>query len=122
MQQQRIESIQSASALHTQQLQAVAAVAAAPAAAAVAPRETVVSRATWPDWCRCAAWQERLETMHKQHARWRASLEEALKTTSADVQLLQSQCRALESAIGAARADARRLVSEQESETQRQCE
>ena len=60
--------------------------------------------------------------MHKQHSRWRASLEEALKTTSADVQLLQSQCRALESAIGAARADARRLVSEQESETQRQCE
>uniref|UniRef100_A0A7S0JKQ0 Uncharacterized protein n=1 Tax=Calcidiscus leptoporus TaxID=127549 RepID=A0A7S0JKQ0_9EUKA len=65
---------------------------------------------------------ERLETMSKQQARWKASIEEALKTLSADSQLLQAHCRSLESTVGTSRTDARRLISEHEAETQRQCD
>lgn len=62
--------------------------------------------------------QERVEVINKQQTRWRASLEDAAKATAADVQLVQGQCRALENAVGSAKADARRLVGEHETETQ----
>ena len=61
---------------------------------------------------------ERVEVINKQQTRWRASIEDAVKATAADVQLVQAQCRALENAIGSAKADARRLVGEHETETQ----
>mmetsp|Transcript_30111 Transcript_30111/g.64730 ORF Transcript_30111/g.64730 Transcript_30111/m.64730 type:complete len:365 (-) Transcript_30111:132-1226(-) len=65
---------------------------------------------------------ERLETLSKQQARWKMSIEESLKTLSADSQLLQAHCRSLESTVGTSRGDARRLIAEHESETQRQCD
>ena len=42
--------------------------------------------------------QERLETINKQHTRWRASIEDALKAVAADVQLVQAHGRAMETA------------------------
>eukprot|EP00908_Phaeocystis_cordata_P011338 Transcript_22207.p2 GENE.Transcript_22207~~Transcript_22207.p2 ORF type:complete len:308 (+),score=141.94 Transcript_22207:330-1253(+) len=66
--------------------------------------------------------QERMEALNKQQSRWRTALEDAVKTATADVQLLQAQCRALESAVVSGKADTRRMLSEQEAETQRQCD
>lgn len=66
--------------------------------------------------------QERLETINKQHTRWRASLEDAMKAVAADVQLVQAHGRAIETAIGSNKAEMRRLVSDHEGETQRQCD
>jgi len=86
VQQQRVESLASSSALQNQQL------------------------------------QERVEIVNKQQTRWRATLEDAVKAASSDVQLLQAQCRALESVIVGAKTDTRRLLGEQEAETQRQCD
>ena len=65
---------------------------------------------------------ERLETLNKQQARWRTGLEDAVKAVAADVQLAQAQARALEGAVGSTKADRRRLIAEQEGETQRQCD
>ena len=65
---------------------------------------------------------ERLETLNKQQARWRTGLEDAVKAVAADVQLAQAQARALEGAVGSTKADCRRLIAEQEGETQRQCD
>ena len=45
-----------------------------------------------------------------------------VKAASSDVQLLQAQCRALESVIVGAKTDTRRLLGEQEAEMQRQCD
>ena len=86
MHQQRLESIQSSSALHNQQF------------------------------------QERLETINKQHARWRSSMEDAVKAVAADVQLVQAHGRAMETAIGNGKAEARRMINDHEGETQRQCD
>ena len=55
-------------------------------------------------------------------ARWRTGLEDAVKAVAADVQLAQAQARALEGAVGSTKADCRRLIAEQEGETQRQCD
>lgn len=66
--------------------------------------------------------QERIETTNKQHMRWRASVEDAVKAVAADVQLVQAHGRAMETAIGSNKADVRRMLSDHESETQRQCD
>lgn len=66
--------------------------------------------------------QERVEIVNKQQTRWRASLEDAVKAASSDVQLLQAQCRTLESVIVGSKTDTRRLLGELEAETQRQCD
>jgi len=66
--------------------------------------------------------QERLETINKQHSRWRSSVEDAIKAVGADVQLVQAHGRAMESAISTTKAESRRLMSDHESETQRQCD
>ena len=54
--------------------------------------------------------QERVEIVNKQQTRWRATLEDAVKAASSDVQLLQAQCRALESAIAGSKTETRRLL------------
>jgi chromosome segregation ATPase len=66
--------------------------------------------------------QERLETINKQHTRWRASIEDAVKAVAADVQLVQAHGRAMENAIGTSKAENRRMISDHEGETQRQCD
>lgn len=66
--------------------------------------------------------QERLETINKQHTRWRASIEDAVKAVAADVQLVQAHGRAMETAIGTAKSESRRMISDHEGETQRQCD
>lgn len=66
--------------------------------------------------------QERLETINKQHTRWRASIEDAVKAVAADVQLVQAHGRAMETAIGNTKAESRRMISDHEGETQRQCD
>ncbi|KAL1495758.1 hypothetical protein AB1Y20_016620 [Prymnesium parvum] len=66
--------------------------------------------------------QERLETVNKQHMRWRGTQEEAVIAVAADVQLLQTQGRTMETAISSSKAEARRLLSEHEGEIQRQCD
>jgi len=66
--------------------------------------------------------QERLETINKQHSRWRASVEDTIKAVAADVQLVQAHARAMETAIGNSKAESRRMISDHESETQRQCD
>jgi chromosome segregation ATPase len=66
--------------------------------------------------------QERLETINKQHTRWRASIEDAVKAVAADVQLVQAHGRAMETAIGTSKSESRRLISDHEGETQRQCD
>lgn len=109
VQQQRLESLGSSGALHNQQLQAADTPRASRPAASPPSGSIPAAR---------PASQERVEVLNKQQTRWRASLEDAVKATAADVQLVQAQCRSLENAIGGARADARRLVSEQENETQ----
>ena len=70
----------------------------------------------------CVYVQERVEAVNKQQSRWRSSLEESVKAVSADVQLVQAQTRALESAINSSKAESRRLLSDHEGETQRQCD
>ena len=54
--------------------------------------------------------QERVEIVNKQQTRWRATLEDAVKAASSDVQLLQAQCRALESAVAGSKTETRRLL------------
>ena len=66
--------------------------------------------------------QERLETINKQHTRWRASIEDAVKAVAADVQLVQAHGRAMETAISTSKAENRRMISDHEGETQRQCD
>jgi len=66
--------------------------------------------------------QERLETINKQHSRWRSSLEDTVKAVSADVQLVQAHSRAMETAISTSKAESRRMIGDHESETQRQCD
>jgi len=66
--------------------------------------------------------QERLETVNKQHSRWRTGLEDTVKAVAADVQLVQAHGRAMETALSSTKAEARRLIGDHESETQRQCD
>jgi len=66
--------------------------------------------------------QERLETINKQHTRWRSSIEDAVKAVAADIQLVQAHGRAMETAIGSSKSESRRMISDHEGETQRQCD
>lgn len=130
VQQQRLESLSSSSSLHNQQLQVRAAPAfgisprprASPRGAGTPPPGRHACPASDPPHMPSARGQERMEALNKQQSRWRTALEDAVKTATADVQLLQAQCRALESAVVSGKADTRRMLSEQEAETQRQCD
>jgi regulator of protease activity HflC (stomatin/prohibitin superfamily) len=58
----------------------------------------------------------------KQHTQTRSSLDDALKSLSADVQLLQAHVRQVEASSSSAQAEARRQVAHAEAEARRQCD
>lgn len=60
--------------------------------------------------------------MAKQHSQARASLDDALKSVSADVQLLQTHVRQVEAGSSQAQAEVRRQAAHAEAETRRQCD
>jgi len=66
--------------------------------------------------------QERLETFSKQQSRMRASTDEAIKVLTSDLKAATAHCNSFEAAIASCRNDTRRLMSEHEGETQRQCD
>ena len=49
-------------------------------------------------------------------------MEDAVKAVAADVQLVQAHGRAMETALGTTKAESRRMISDHEGETQRQCD